>query len=253
MIRDISNEIVVGLKDRLRDVRHMIRASRSDTIRTTAPEGPEVLLGHAARVVDKALTVAEKISISLVSQDPKAHSATIEARSLNAYFPGDSAKGEALFRRDVYYLAKRIFTILGCENPLVHEATFAAVHAAMIRRHAGRIKAATGTNGLAEISSACAILAFELQSGHQAQPLPPHMAGENTPDKASQFLCFSAIALAIGLASYSANEEPGDEKLVESALLALKARQTSLIEATEGKNRTDALSGLFAFLIPVLP
>lgn len=253
MIRDISNEIVVGLKDRLRDVRHMIRASRSDKIRTAAPEGPEALLGHAARVVDKALTVAEKISILLVSQDPKAHSATIEARSLHAYFPADSAKGEALFRRDVYYLAKRIFTVLGSENPVVHEATFASVHAIMIRRHADRIKAATRTNGLTEISDACAVLTFELQSSHQAQPLPPHMPGDNGPDMATRFLCFSAIALAIGLASYSDNEEPGDEKLVESALLALKARHTSLIEATQGKNRTDALSGLFAFLIPVLP
>ncbi|SDO05929.1 hypothetical protein [Phyllobacterium sp. OV277] len=253
MIRDISNEIVVGLKDRLRDVRHMIRASRSDKIKNTAPEGPEILLGHAARVVDKALTVAETISISLVSQDPKAHSTTIEARSLGAYFSSDTAKGEALFRRDVYYLAKRIFTVLGAENTVVHEATFASAHAIMIRRHADQLKAAIRTGGLNDVAKACATLAFELQSCHQAQPLPPHVPGESAPDTATQYLCFSAIALAIGLASYSDDEEPGDEKLVESALLALKARQTTLTEAVQGKDRANSLSGLFAFLIPLLP
>jgi hypothetical protein len=253
MIRDISNEIVVGLKDRLRDVRHMIRASRSDKAGTTAPEGPEILLGHAARVMDKALTVAETISISLVSQDPKAHSTTIEARGLGTYFPAEAAKGEALFRRDVYYLTKRIFTVLGAENTVVHEATFASAHAIMIRRHADALKAATRTNSLDDIARACATLAFELQSSHQAQPLPPTVPGERAPDLAMQFLCFSAIALAIGLASYSDNEEAGDEKLVDSALLALKARQTVLVEATQGKDRTDGLFGLFAFLIPILP
>lgn len=253
MIRDISNEIVVGLKDRLRDVRHMIRASRSDKIKTVAPEGPEILLGHAARVVDKALTVAETISISLVSQDPKAHSTTIEARSFNSYFPADTAKGEALFRRDVYYLTKRIFTVLGAENTIVHEATFASAHAIMIRRHTDQLKAVARTNGLNDIARACATLTFALQSSFQAQPLPPHVPGESAPEIATQYLCFSAIALAIGLASHSDMEEPGDEKLVESALLALKARQTALIEATQGKGRTDGLSGLFAFLIPLLP
>ncbi|MBA8878816.1 hypothetical protein [Phyllobacterium myrsinacearum] len=253
MIRDISNEIVVGLKDRLRDVRHMIRASRSDKIKSATHDGPEVLLGHAARVVDKALTVAETISISLVSQDPKAHSTTIEARSLSAYFPADTAKGEALFRRDVYYLTKRIFTMLGAENTVVHEATFASAHAVMIRRHADQVKAATRTNSLKDIARACATLTFELQSSHQSQPLPPHVPGERAPEMATQFLCFSAIALAIGLASYSDNEEAGDEKLVDSALLALKARQSTLTEATQGKDRTDNLSSLFAFLIPILP
>ena len=115
MIRDISSEIVVSLKDRLRDVRHLIRASRQDS--KPAPQDlPDILFGKAARAMDKALTAAETISISLVSQDPAAHSTTIEARSLDVYFPADANKGEALFRRDVYYLTKRILSVLGSHN-----------------------------------------------------------------------------------------------------------------------------------------
>ena len=85
---------------------------------------PDILFGKAARAMDKALTAAETISISLVSQDPAAHSTTIEARSLDVYFPADASKGEALFRRDIYYLTKRILSVLGSSNALIHEATF---------------------------------------------------------------------------------------------------------------------------------
>ena len=104
----------------LRDVRHLIRASRQD--RQPVPQDlPDILFGKAARAMDKALTAAETISISLVSQDPAAHSTTIEARSLDVYFPADAGKGEALFRRDVYYLTKRILSVLGSHNALIHE------------------------------------------------------------------------------------------------------------------------------------
>lgn len=251
MIRDISSEIVVSLKDRLRDVRHLIRASRQDS--KPAPQDlPDILFGKAARVMDKALTAAETISISLVSQDPAAHSTTIEARSLDVYFPADTSKGEALFRRDVYYLTKRLLNVLGSRNALIHESTFASVHATMIRRHANLLLAAKKDGDLNDIAEASANLATELQSQYQSAHLPlPGYSGQ-LPDRDTQYLCFSAIALAIGLASYADNE-PGEEKLIESALLALQARQDKFDQAFETSDKVKALSDLFAFLIPHLP
>lgn len=250
MIRDISSDIIVNLKDRLRDVRHLIRASRVDT----KPQGqdlPDILFGQAARVVDKAFTAAESISISLVSQDPSAHSATIEARSLGAYFPANLAKGAALFRRDAYYLTKRLFSVLGSDNALIHEATFSAVHATMSRRHAHLLFAARD-GGLAQIGAACATMTVELRAQYDATPItfPAHVAAK--PDRRTQYLCFAAIALAIGLATYS-EVEPCDEKLVESTLLALQARQEKFGDAIESASPEAALSSLYAFLIPHLP
>lgn len=250
MIRDISSDIVVNLKDRLRDVRHLIRSSRLDA-KPHAQDLPDMLFGQAARVMDKAFTTAETISISLVSQDPAAHTATIEARSLDAFFPAGAGKGEALFRRDVYYLTKRIFSILGSDNPLIHEATFAAVHAAMSRRHAHLLLAAR-EGGLAEIAAACAVMTVELQSQYDAAPtaFPAHVAAK--PDRRTQYLCFAAIALAIGVATY-VEVEPCDEKLVESTLLALQARQEKFGVAIASGNPEPALSSLYAFLMPHLP
>ncbi len=252
MIRDISSEIVVSLKDRLRDVRHLIRASRQDS--KPAPQDlPDILFGKAARVMDKALTAAETISISLVSQDPAAHSTTIEARSLDVYFPADTNKGEAQFRRDVYYLTKRVLSVLGSRNPLIHESTFASVHATMIRRHANLLLAAKKDGDLEDIAEACATLTIELQSQYQSAHLPlPGYYSEQLPDRNTQHLCFSAIALAIALATYTGNE-PGEEKLVESALLALQARRDKFDQALETSDKVKALSDLFAFLIPHLP
>ncbi len=251
MIRDISNEIVVSLKDRLRDVRHLIRASRQGA--EPVPQNlPDILFGKAARAVDKALTAAETISISLVSQDPAAHSTTIEARGLAAYFPADAGTGEALFRRDIYYLTKRVLSVLGSNNALIHEATFSAVHAAMIRRHAVLLRAAKEDGGLHDIATACATLAIELQSHYHCEPLTLPAYQEAQPGKDAEYLCFSSIALAIGLATYADNE-PGDEKLVESALLALQARQDKFDQAIAAANAAGALSDLFAFLIPHLP
>ncbi|MDR6634578.1 hypothetical protein J2X72_003388 [Phyllobacterium sp. 1468] len=250
MIRDISSEIVVSLKDRLRDVRHLIRASRQD--RKPVPQDlPDILFGKAARAMDKALTAAETISISLVSQDPAAHSTTIEARGLDVYFPADASKGESLFRRDVYYLTKRLLNVLGSRNALIHESTFTSVHAAVIRRHGALLVGAKDgdLNGIAE---ACARLAMELQSQYQSAHLPLPGYGGQQPRLNTQYLCFSAIALAIGLATY-ADHEPDDERLVESALLALQARGDKFDQAIGASDKVKALSDLFAFLIPHLP
>jgi hypothetical protein len=71
MLRILSEEIAVNLKDRLREVRYMIRRNRHESLQVeqsaTRPGeivSPELLLGHAASVMDKALTTAETISIS---------------------------------------------------------------------------------------------------------------------------------------------------------------------------------------------
>jgi hypothetical protein len=247
MIRDFSNEIVVSLKDRLRDVRHLIRSNRQG-VEPSPQNLPEILFGKAARVVDKALTTAETISISLVSQDPAAHNTTIEARGLDFYFPA----GAAPFRRDAYYLTKRLLGMLGDDNALIHEATFSTVHAAMLRRHAARLQAAINNRGLNDIAMVSAILACELQSHYSSSQWGLPALHEGQPDKLTLSLCFSSIALAIGLATY-ADHEPGEEKLVESALLALQARQDRFDATMEGPDRIQALSDLFAFLIPHLP
>ncbi|MGH6860883.1 MAG: hypothetical protein ACRECY_11530, partial [Phyllobacterium sp.] len=207
----------------------------------------DIVLGKVARAMDKAFTTAESVSISLISTDPAAHSSLVEARSLDRYFPADAAAGEALFRRDVYYLAKHLLALLGAPNALLHEATFSSVHALMRRRHAVLLAAARKGN-LAGIAQACAMLAAEMQAQDQAPPLFAAQA----PERTARYLCFSAIALAMGLATY-ADGEHGTGTLVESALLALQARPEKFERSIDASGDRAALADLFAFLIPHLP
>ncbi len=246
MPRDIPNDIVVNLKDRLRDVRHLIRASRQDTALTTH-ELPEFMLDKVARVLDKAFTSVETVSISLISQDPAAHSGALEARSIVAYFFGDRNSSEAQFCRDMYYLTKHLFKILDEPNALVHEAGFAFVHAAMIRRHL-ILLTATKDGDQKAIAGACAALATELQSHYRNSTL----FGPHSPDEKTTFLCFSALALAIGVATCS-DQKPDGERLVETTLLALQARPEKFAQAIVDPDNLQSLSSLFAFLIPHLP
>lgn len=246
MPRDIPNDIVVSLKDRLRDVRHLIRASRHDAA-LTPQELPEFVLDKVARVMDKALTTVETVSISLISQNPAVHSGPPEARSLAVYFSEDRDAGEALFCRDIYYLTKYLLRVLQEPNAVVHEASFAAVHTTMIRRHAVLL-AATRSGDQRNIGKACAALTIELDAHYRnAASFAPQAA-----DRAKTLLSFSAIALAIGIATYS-NHEPVGEKLVETALLALQARPERFEQAVAGRDNLHTLSDLFAFLIPHLP
>ncbi|MHC1548367.1 hypothetical protein ACYJL1_07575 [Phyllobacterium sp. K27] len=205
------------------------------------------MLDKVVRVLDKALTSVETVSISLISQNPAAHSGASEAHSLATYFCGNRDTGETLFCRDMYYLTKYLLKALHEPNALVHEAGFASVHATMIRRHAALLAATTGGDQKA-IATACAALAIELQSRYRSTAL----FTQHAPDQTKSFLCFSAVALAIGLATYS-NHKSGGEKLVETTLLALQARPEKFEQAITGRDRLHTLSDLFAFLIPHLP
>lgn len=111
MLRTLSEEIAVNLKDRLRGVRYMIRRNCHDGLpeaeRRSDIPSPELLLEHAASMVDKALTTAETISISLISADPKVHNNAPHVKSLSVYFSA-GAEGARAFRKDMYYLTKEV-------------------------------------------------------------------------------------------------------------------------------------------------
>jgi hypothetical protein len=246
MPRDIPNDIVTSLKDRLRDVRHLIRASRHDAA-STPGELPEFMLDKVARVMDKAFTTVETVSISLISQNPAIHSGVPEACSLAVYFSERHDTGEALFCRDIYYLTKYLLKVLHEPNALIHEAGFASVHAIMIRRHAILLASARNREP-GNIGKVCAALAIELQSHYRSTA----SSAPQTHNQAKTFLCFGALALAIGLATYS-EHQPSGEKLVEATLLALQARPEKFDEAIKGRDNLHKLSELFAFLIPHLP
>lgn len=261
MLRILSEEIAVNLKDRLREVRYMIRRNRHESLQGEQASSrpgeivsPELLLGHAASMMDKALTTAETISISLISSNPNVHNSAPHVRSLSVYF-GAGAEGVRAFRKDMYYLTKEVLRRHQLQNVLIQEAVFVTVHANVMREHGALLKSAVaaeaGDKKVAETAKAITAMFFEILAEKPVRFIS--LDGHCDPQALRKFetMCFAAVGLACGLATAKAGDLEGIDPL-ESAILALDARHKRLMQAAEDRDHSQ-LENLFQTLIAHLP
>ncbi len=264
MLREISEEVRINLKDRLRDVRQAIRQRRHDSGRSNLLPLPgtgdsvpfplreiEGLLGHAVSAFDDAMTAAE----TLVPYEGRPAGAP---RSLETYFPLNGRQnvlaGERAFRRDMYYLVKTMLARRNANSDRIHEASFAAVHAAMLQRHPDLMAALGNTTGetdrTAQVAQVCAALVIEFLHQRPLRLEIPEGAIKN-PLETESALTVSLLApaaLACGLASIGATEEPNSD-LLEIAALAVEARLDRIIAACRSADPIVELTPVFAMLL----
>jgi hypothetical protein len=267
MLRQISEDVRVNLKDRLREVRDAIRQSRHDGAGEALREatshlppfpgkGIEGLLSHAASAVDDALSLAE----SLVPHERPAKVDGTTVKSLRRYFPaGDKDQqlgGERLFRRDMYYLAKAVLAELKVSDSRIHEANFAAVHASMRKRHADLLATLTSTDPaeqLAPVAAACSALLMEflnhrpIRFSEAAVDMPAEAHGN-----ALDIRCLAPLALACGLATI-ATDGSSEPDMLEIAVLAANVRHDRILQACSKADPMSELTGVFATLLAHLP
>ncbi|MEO5759434.1 MAG: hypothetical protein ABIQ51_21535 [Mesorhizobium sp.] len=270
MLRQISRDVRVNLKDRLRDVRHAIRQSRHDGDATALREatshlppfpgkGIEGLLSHAASAVDEALSIAEQ----LVPHERPAKVDGTTVKSLATYFPGGDddrqAGGERQFRRDMYYLTKAVLAGMKIDNARIHEANFAAVHAAMRKRHAGLLAAveqgSDADSRLPSIAAACSALLVECLNHRpirfaEATPESPADLREN--DRDLDIRCLAPLALACGLATIGKDGLP-EPDMLEIAVMAADIRHERIVQASAKADPIGELAPILATLLAHLP
>lgn len=260
MLREISEEVRINLKDRLREMRHAIRRHRHDSAGPGLPPLPggrtpfplpeiEGLIGRAVSAFDDAMTMAE----TLVPHDG---SAQVRPRSFDAYFRpgGEALDGERAFRRDMYYLAKSMLVRRKADADPVQEAGFAAVHAAMLRQHASLLRApadeAGETQRIARIAQLCAAMSVELLRVRPVRPRLPEGSSANVLE-AENMLTVSVLtplALAAALASAGTETEPGTD-LLDIAAMAVEARLDRIVPACRATDPVAELTPIFAMLI----
>lgn len=261
MLRILSEEIAVNLKDRLREARYMIRRNRHESLQTERPSprpgeivSPELLLGHAASMMDKALTTAETISISLISSDPKAHSGAPHVKSLAIYF-GGSAEGVRAFRKDMYYLTKEVLRRHKLQNMLIQEAVFLTVHEKVMQNHAALLKivfsAEAGEKKIATTAKVVAAIFLQLLAERPVRFISLNSHCDPKALRRFEAACFAAVSVACGLITVKAADLAGIDPL-ESAILALDVRGERLIKAAEDCDQAN-LETLFQTLITHLP
>jgi len=265
MLREISEDVRVALKDRLRDIRHTVRCHRHDAHpsagssrgeRMLLPRPPiaarefDVLLGHAVSAFDDAMTLAEKFA----PVDRPAPDGVPRVRRLGDYFAGTDEAGARAFRRDLYYLARQILSRRGVGSARIHEAGFAAVHAAMKTRRAPLIAALSADldrpTRVSAASAACAALLVELLDhqplGIDSVELP---AGEIHK---LEVLCLTPLVLACGFATVDPDLQM-EPDLMELASYAAEARLDRILAAAASPNGEEQLASLFAVLLTHLP
>ncbi|MGB6120160.1 MAG: hypothetical protein WBF87_18250 [Mesorhizobium sp.] len=248
MLRNLPRDVAVGLKDQLREVRHMIRSGRhdrSDPGAASLPRAPtpeiERLMSRAASVIDDTLTMAETVSQSVL---PLRHRRGAQLHGYDLYFSTD--EGERAFRHDLYAVFKALNSA-GNPNPRpIAEARLAIAHKEVGQAAAASIASLstdTPDTRLAAIANIAAVSAVQLvKSG--AVNLSDH-DGRDLRQLAT-------VALAIGLATFN-HREVSDRELLESSALAAKSRQDRITAAWAAPDQAGELAAVFRPLLAVLP
>ena len=263
MLRQISEDMRVNLKDRLRDIRQGVRQIRHDNRRasvnqTVRPPFPlqeiEGLIGHAAAAFDDAMAIAQ----TLVPRRTQPGGAP---QGLSGYFPAGGAgqRGERAFRRDLYYLAQTVLVKRKITDIAVHESDLAAVHAAMRGWHADRLESLANAIMPAEkvtaAAGACAALLLVLLERHPlhlAAPVFDRQAGSSRLDRSTEIACLAPIALACGLTTIE-TDDMADADLLDMAMLAAEVRHDRIVEACGKPDALGELTSIFAVLLAHLP
>ncbi|MCX7303942.1 MAG: hypothetical protein NTV73_06350 [Hyphomicrobiales bacterium] len=261
MLREISEDVRVRLKDRLRDLRSKVREHRHDHARsggaaTEAGQQPfpvreiEGILGHAVSAFDDVMTFAERLA---PSRDPGG-SLIFAPRPLQAYFrlPEAGLDGARAFRRDLYRLAKLALEQKKLAGFRIRESDFASVHEALQRSDAVAIarlhSEANSEDRLLLVAGLTARLFVELV---RQEPIRLATSAEEEasvpPDLAAAVNALAAIAIACGLATLDLEGAPGRE-LMEIATLAVDVRGER-IDAALDMDRLDELTRLFESLL----
>ncbi|CAN7616851.1 hypothetical protein [Aminobacter aminovorans] len=255
MLRSLSEDVVVNIKDRLRDMRHLVRSSRHDN-----PGGPrrpqmaepfappaeiERLLGRAASVVDDTLTVAETVSRTLLPIVRTGDSAQLHG--FDTYFvTGRSVEGERLFRRDLYAAFKALPRKAAGDGLPLHEAGFSQAHLAVRKKHGGLLTAMHMASPESRLEIVAAVAAATFVELLASQPL----SGDEAMAPALVPLAPMVLASAILTLSPSGMS---DADLLETTGLAVDARRERILRALDSADPVKELGAIFRVLLAHLP
>lgn len=242
------------MKDRLRDLRSIVRQHRHDNLAGRPAVDPadqplrglEGFIGHAASAFDDAMTLAETITPLRALSGP----AVAGPRPLQSYFrKGDGrVEGGRAFRRDLYGLAKLALAQKGLHDLRILEGDFAAVHDALERSGAELIAGlhaeTAGSERLSLVARLSAALFLELVRRAPIKPAGPDMHVERGVTAG----VLAAIAIASGLATLDMEGAPAPE-LMEIATLAVGARGDRILSALDGDGALGELTPLFESLL----
>lgn len=265
MLQKISEEVRIALKDRLRDVRHVVRQHRHDGLAAPsarlgdilplprppfAPAAVDHLVGHAVSAFDDAMTLGERFTPVHRPALP-----TGAVLGFPTYFPRGGARDSArAFRRDLYYLAREVLANRRVTDLRIHESELAAVHATMRVRHGDLIAATAGAADWAariEAASASSAALLLTMLDHRAIRFDDAVLPSGEA-RTLELLCLVPVVLACGFATVEPDASP-EPDILDLAVLATEARLDRIAAACAGADAQAELTRIFATLLAHLP
>lgn len=253
MLRDVSDDMALHLKDRLRDVRDFLRMYRHDHQRETrsrqAVSDIEKLLGRAVSVVDDTLTLAESTSRTMLLGS---EGNELVLRPLTDYFVPDPMEGERAFRRQMYQFAKAFAGKLdNTEIPVIRETLFTGAHESVRQRQGHALLALRNTKAPETVLTPLANVMAHLLQEICSRSMNEAVAHATPASEESCIRVFTPGVLASGLAIL--DDGLTVHNLLDIATLAVSARRERMARSLRADQPIADLTRIFENLLRHLP
>jgi hypothetical protein len=267
-MRRLTDDIVLSVKDQLRNIRYSIRNEAEATIRAALPrqglpmpvEALGLLGSPVARLADGVLTQVENVTLTLLSADRDARDGIRFPCSIERYFSAD-ASGPP-FTATHYHLVKDVLQRAGAINLLVFEHAIEQAHAALLARHGDLIWSAEAREGADPaarrwaLARICAAVTVELVAARPIQKVDfgaAQGAAARHAMLSPNLYGFLVLGLASAVASLNPVETVEAPEILDSACAVVDARFGRFNAASQAKDPVEALARAFLGVVDFLP
>ena len=280
LMRHLTDDILLSVKDVVRNLRYAIRSEAGPALTAARGDiGPRAARDHSrphkalrrhrlAKFVDRLFTEVESDALALSPRRERLHDA-IFPRPVTAYFAGlhrpDDESAERLFARAHYQAAKALLRGYGLDNVLIFEYAIDRARDALLRQHANLVAGAcdpsvspTDAKARAYCVRLSAALTCALVAARPIKEIDPRRGASGAPRHlvaSPNAWCFIAAGLSTAIASLqeeSASRATSAE-IVESACAITDVRFARFSAALEAGDPVDALTAEFNEVLPFLP
>ena len=259
----ISEQLVLAVKDRLRNVRYQIRrsalreASRSNRV---GPIGP-LVARPVALAADAVCSEVEAVAAAFMPEHERPSSAFAFPQPISAYFSAEAIDARS-FTPEIYYALTGLLRRFGVDAFFVSEQAIDEALTRLIDGRAAEFAALRASDDSAARRHAqiqlCAALAVEIAGARPIREIAPTCAGSFAP----RHLCLSpnhycALVIGLSIALASRGEASTNENLdliLDSADLAVDARFGKFSAVLKkGREPAPALACEFEAILDFLP
>jgi hypothetical protein len=279
-MRHLTDDILLSVKDGVRNLRYAIRAEAGPALTTGYGHIPAPVTQSRAKpektrrryrlanFLDRVFTEVESDALSIVSPRRERLRDAIFPQPVTAYFArgdrDDAERAERLFARAHYHAAKALLRDHGLANVLIFEHAIGRTRDVLLRQHADLIARArasrasrTDKNGCELRVRLCAALTCALIAARPIKEIDPR-TGASTPRHliaSPNAWCFIAAGLSTAIASLQeeCDVPVTSAEIVESARAITDVRFARFAAALEASDPIGALAAEFHEVLPFLP